>query len=530
MKKNSFHIFHKIYSQSPSMYRGISTLEIMIALAILCTTLTAVVLVTLGIPSAIVDGHEAEIGASFARALIQKEFLLGLSSFPAVTNIGTTTIAISNISYASSLSVNTLPDGITKEIQSFVSWQDSHGITRNSTLSGLITDLADISANPCSSVLSGNWQNPLVHSFSLSAGNLLPLNFSSKYPAQLVSVSSSTLAISITSAAVKTDPTVFIFSIASSTSPTYLGSIDNATSTKAGFASLALQGNFLYGANSNAANFSSCTQSAFCSQLQIFDISNPANASVLTNYKLATTSPPYASGTGDQSAGKSIFYANGLVYLGLQKTATLSGSTTGDEFNIINVQNPHAPLWLGGYSIGRTINQIIVSGDYAYLATDDPHAELTILNVHNPSHITLAGTYDAPGNTSFGFGEAISLIRSTLSLGRSYISGEPSFTLLNVSTTSLPSVIGAEQLTSTTTPQTVTNILLRNFILFVLTNTSLELWNVMNPFAPTKYAAISLPGTASSTSPSGMTCEHNIMYIASEDSMQNGYLTVVTGS
>jgi hypothetical protein len=447
-----------------------------------------------------------------------------------VTDIGTTTVSISNISYASSLSVNTLPDGITKEIQSFVSWQDSHGITRNSTLSGLITDLADISPNPCRSVLSGNWQNPFVHSFSLSAGNLLPFNFYSKYPAQVVTVSSSTLAVGVLSAVTKTDPTIFFFSIASSTNPIYLGSIDNATSTKAGAASVALQGNLLYGANSNAANFSSCTQSAFCSQLQIFDTSNPANASVLTNYKLATASPPYASGSGGQSAGKSIFYANGLVYLGLQKTALLLGSTTGDEFNIINVQNPHAPVWLGGYSMGRTINQIIVSGDYAYLATDDPHAELTILNVHDPSHITLAGTYDAPGNTSFGYGEAISLIRSTLSLGRSYISGEPSFTLLNVSTTSLPSVIGSEQITSTTTPQTITDILLRSFVLFVLTNTSLELWNVMNPSAPTKYATLSLPGTASSTSPSGMACEHNTIYIASEDSLQNGYLTIVTGS
>jgi hypothetical protein len=44
------------------------------------------------------------------------------------------------------------------------------------------------------------------------------------------------------------------------------------------------------------------------------------------------------------------------------------------------------------------------------------------------------------------------------------------------------------------------------------------------------YATLSLPGTASSTSPSGMACEHNTIYIASEDSLQNGYLTIVTGS
>jgi hypothetical protein len=52
----------------------------------------------------------------------------------------------------------------------------------------------------------------------------------------------------------------------------------------------------------------------------------------------------------------------------------------------------------------------------------------------------------------------------------------------------------------------------------------------MNPSAPTKYATISLPRTASSTSPSGIACSHNTLYIASEDSLQNGYLTVVTGS
>jgi hypothetical protein len=515
-----------------SILRGFSTFELIIALAILSLTLTAVVLVTLGIPNTLADGHEAEIGASIARALLQKEFLLGLASFSEVTSTPLSTEFISNTAFSSTLSVTTFPDTTTKHVESIVNWVNSRGIQKTVTLSGLITDFATTAKTSCSTVLSGDWQHPFVHTFTLSSEELLPKNtFRNTYPGQVVSVSSSTLAIGITDAVESTDPTVFFFTLASTTNPIYQGSFDNATSTKTGFSSLTLQETILYGANPHTANFSTCTQSASCSQLQIFDISNPSNALTLANFQLATNSPPFAQGSDGQAAGKSIFYANKYIYLGLQKTSSLTSSSTGDEFNILDVQNPKAPRWIGGYSVGRTINQIFVKDDYAYLATDDPYAELIILNVHDPAHITLVSTFNLPGNTSFGYGKTLSLTHTTLSLGRSYILNEPSFTMLTISSTSPPSVIGNEPQTATTTPRTITNILLRNFILFVLTNTSLELWSVINPAKPSLYAtSVRLPGPKSTTSPGGMACKNNILYVVSSDSTRTGYVTIVTGS
>src|SRR3989344_5964469 len=104
--------------------------------------------------------------------------------------------------------------------------------------------------------------------------------------------------------------------------------------------------------------------------------------------------------TGNGAYGKSIFYKNGYVYLGLYNT------DSGPEFNIIDVSNPFNPIWKGGYPVSHEINAIYVRDGFAYIAS--PHnSELIILDISNPTNPVLAGEADLFNNSSNGKSMAI---------------------------------------------------------------------------------------------------------------------------
>ena len=493
-----------------NLHSGFSILELMIAIMLLTTTLCAIVLATFELPRSIANGHMRAIATNLAYANLEKEFGIGKNSYASVGTQSTTTSSI----YNSSVSVVTLPDGLTKLLTSFVTWINAKNQPESISLQGLLTDPADATTNLCSSVLSGNWKNPFVKTFTQPG-----------HPIQALAVASSTLAATVTNAMNATDPTVFIFDISSSTNPIIEGSLDNATTTKVGFASLALNGSLLYGASAYGPNFDSCKTGPACSQLQILSIADPAHPSVITNFQLSTTTLTRAVGMGGQSAGKSIFYQNGLVYLGLQKV----NNPMGQEFNIINVQNPHVPIWLGGYSVKRTLNQIIISNGEAYLATDDPNNELLTLTVQNSSKPSLQGSYNAPGNTAFGFGEALSLSGKGLVFGRSYTTDAPEFGIFSAAPSSTPVFVGPTK--SSESAESIQSILLRGPLLFILTASSLEIWNVVDPINPTPFTtSLSLPNASTASSTGALVCKNNTLYVASFDAANNGYLTAITGS
>jgi hypothetical protein len=295
-------------------------------------------------------------------------------------------------------------------------------------------------------------------------------------------------------------------------------------------AATAVNNSTLYVASAVQPDFSTCTVSSSCSQLQIIDISTPSTPTLITNYKLPTLTSPFAIGSRGQASGKSIFATNDLIYLGLTKPT----GTQGDEFNIIDVHNPHSPQWLGGFRVGRTINQIQVLNGYAYLATDDPARELIVLDVHNPASITLIGSYDASGSSTFGFGKAITLARTTftnnLALGRSYTASGPELFLLNMSDLKNPLLLGSQQISSRTSPVSVEQIVLRDFLGFILTDTALEFWNITDPEHLSPYAIeLLLPG-GESQKHAAFVCRHNTLYVASDALNRTGFLTIVTGS
>lgn len=155
-----------------------------------------------------------------------------------------------------------------------------------------------------------------------------------------------------------------IFDISLPTSPVFLGSYDAGGAVN----QVSVSGSFAYLATTlNNA------------ELIVLNISNPLSPSLASTINL--------SGTTD---ALSIFTSGNYAYIG-------RASSTSSEFQIINITNPSSPSLNGALDHSDSVNDIVVSGNYAYLATNSNTQELLVVNITNPSTPTTAGSYDSPG-------------------------------------------------------------------------------------------------------------------------------------
>ena len=502
---------------------GFSTIELMLALMLITLTLTTITLTTIMLPQTVADGNLRNTGTALAKQALEKAIRTGQQSFSSVISTATTTSGM----YTSGFSVTTLPDKITKILTSTIQWKDSRGILKSISKNASITDILHALPQSCGGTLAGDWTHPLVSSFSMTPGNLLPSTFTkTPYPIHALGIRANILTLSVPTTINHTDANLFTFDISSTTHPLYLSSLNTSSTTNTRLTSLSSTGGYIFAANSNPALFSKCATSAACSQLQVFSTTYGSNLQLGTNFQLGTTTAPFISQvTNGQGTGRTIFLQNNFLYLGLQKV----GTPTGMEFNILDIQNPLKPVWLGGYVVGRTINQIQVSNGFAYLATDDPAQELVVLDVRDPAHPTLSSSYNAPGNPAFGYGETVYASGYVLVLGRSYIPDAPQFALFSLSTSTSPVFLGPQS--SSSTPVTIQSALIKGFLLFLLTSTQVQILDIHDPTTPVPYTnPITFPNSSTAYDSASLACSNNTLYIATSDSDQNGYLVTITGT
>lgn len=168
------------------------------------------------------------------------------------------------------------------------------------------------------------------------------------------------------------------------------------------------------------------TTSSNNAELLILDISNPASPAINATYN--------ASGNAD---GLSVAIGGNYAYL----TRAANGGT--DEFVVLDVATPTAPVRIGGYGNNISLNDVNVDGDYAYVGTNNNSRELLILNINNPASPALAKTYDMPGNGAI---LAVSKYGNNLFVART-----TTLTSINVSNVTSPLVLGAVTTTGTAT-------------------------------------------------------------------------------
>lgn len=267
-----------------------------------------------------------------------------------------------------------------KSITSNISWQQNQ--QREGSVS-LISRLTNWMA-----VTIGNWANPNTLAGTYDAGGNndgLKVAVQNNY-AYIVRNGGT--------------PDFLIVDISTPSSPSLTGSLSLTGTPNNIFVS----GNYAYVTNSDNAE-----------ELQIIDISNPASPSVVGVFN--------AGGNGN---GAGIYVVGPTAYLG----RTTAG---GDTFVIINVSNPNTPSLIGSIDLSQTVYEIVVSGNYAYIASGDNGQELKVIDITIPSTPALIGGLNFAGNTD---SITIAIAGSTLFLGQG-----SSLRIVDISTPPSPSLI-----------------------------------------------------------------------------------------
>ncbi|MES2007008.1 MAG: hypothetical protein V4436_02790, partial [Patescibacteria group bacterium] len=340
--------------------RGVSTLEILIAFAMLTLTLTAVVMVVFSNQSISIDTQISDEALSKAGLQLEATRAAAREDFSSLAlGIQVQSEASGPLTYTKTLTVAPDPadpsNADKKLVTSLISWV-SGGRNLFVTLSTLLT--SPTAGNSCSLSVSNpdRWKNPQIlnplHKIDINPDTLTDIFVAGKY-AYITGVHTG----------VKED--LFIVDVSDPTYPVIVGSVETGTGLKA----VTVSGNYAYVANQGVT-----------AQLQVIDISDPAHPALIPGASRKVT------GAGGE--GNSIYYNDKTIYLGLTK------SGAGPQFMVYDVSSPTNPVAKGtGYSTNHDVNGIRVSGDYAYIthpeaSTDPIREQVTAVNINQ-----LSGTF-----------------------------------------------------------------------------------------------------------------------------------------
>lgn len=453
--------------------KGISTLEMLIALSIIIIALSSVSVIVFGGQLLLVDSQTNDEAlykakSELEQALSQNFYILDSKS-PFNDDI-----------YTKELRVDWIDEYI-KKIISRATWNIGSRPQKIELATIITNPEGSIRGDTCNPQITGDWSDPQILGFG---------DFSS--PEGATDIDSRLKKVYLTtnpSAANK--PDFYIFDVSDPNPASHQLPQLSSLNTGNGLEAVKISGNYAYVANRSIN-----------AQLQIIDISNPQNPSVIRNFKI-----PGVTGSG---YGKSIFYKNGFVYLGLYKTA-------GPEFNIIDVSDPLNPVYRGGWEVNARVNAIHIKDNIAYLATPAPDPptpkkeNLSVLDISDPSNIVRINTFStAIAETQSG--QSIFLDGNKLYFGRAVggvdnVNNHELF-ILDVSDPYNIIMLGSKNIGATVNAMT-----LRGGRLFMLTgepNLGFQIWDVGNPANITLYSSKNIQ----QTSTGGMDCEGNIIYVA----------------
>jgi len=204
-------------------------------------------------------------------------------------------------------------------------------------------------------------------------------------------------------------------------------------------------------------------------QFQVIDISNLGSPSVIAVEQLIGVDPG-----GSYPEAVSIYYHNDRVYVGTKETA-------GPEFHIFNVSNPSNPIHEGSLELFHNVNDIVVRGDYAYLATSDNTGELMVIDISDPSfleHPDITGMkFDATGNYD---GTALYVLGNTVYLGRERAVAAHDFYIIDASDLDNITSVGSQDIELNPNTEIVA-IVIRGDLAFLVTTDStagFQVWNI----------------------------------------------------
>ncbi len=275
-------------------------------------------------------------------------------------------------------------------------------------------------------------------------------------------------------------PDFYIIDAKNASNPIIMASIN----TGPGLNALEIAGPYVYVANAGTT-----------AQLQIIDIHNRNAPTLISQFKLplpeASTSPPI---------GTSIFYNKGFVYLGTTKW-------NGQEFSIIDVNDPRAPYLVGSFETNTLINDIFFRENRAYIATSDI-GQMRVLDISDKSSPQLLFSF-SPSGWQTQEGKILDFFENSLGLGRT-VGG------FNVKTNHEAFIFAKSSIftdySSQDIPGGIYGMLLRQPNVFLLTHSLLHEFQVWDFNMKNKIFDLSL-----GTMPVKMICDWSTLFFATGD-------------
>ena len=469
----------KVESIGNKKINGFSVLEVLIAMAILTLAISAAIMLMFSNQSVALDSDTANEALYKAKTVLEdgRSKTKSHTDFDSIKSITYPPDSI----YTKKFSVLSVP--CMKKTISQVTW--STEVLRPQIIE-VRTYLSDVEealklAGECDPVFPTEWDNPYSPT-SVGIGG---------QGATDIDVQNNLIYLaSDPSAPPKEDFFIYQFDPIAVTL-TFVSKIDVSD----GLMALDFSGGYVYAANEDTA-----------AQLLVIDADPPGGPFVASIASLP-----------DAPAGviRTVNVYNKKLYVGTQYLACPPpcGAAQNHEFHIYDLLvDPANPTWLGSYNVNHNINDIVVNGDYAYLATSDNSSELYVYNISNPPSITLADTFDAPGNED---GNVVFFLDNKIYLGRHRTpAARKDFYMLNVADPTDIQELGSKNL-GLNPGAIVEGVVVRgNFAFLAFDNPtfSLKILNISNPASIVDNSTCSTYNFPENTS--SMDMEDNFVFTA----------------
>lgn len=502
--------------------KGSVTLELLIAFAILILNITAVILILNGGQSIYIDSETNTEALFKAKSILEQTREKSKIDFNLVSP-RIITEPEGPIVYTKKINVDQL-NLFTKEISSSIEWNALGGRTLKIELKTLLTNPEALKGgDTCSSVLEGDWKNPEMTSYAFGADILG--DTSSGFPITSIQVFKNRAYVTVNNDNGNNDGTFFILNISNpEQKPEPEGFLDNSLTVSEGLNAVAVDGeSYAFVANGYDSASSGCDEGDNCAQLQVINISNPHNPHLIRNFKIQSTT----SG-GKLAYGTSIFYQDGIVYLGLAKSNNQEFYILDVSGKIISSASPSNPAKISSFEVGNGVNAIFKKNNYIYLASPNDQ-ELKILNISDLYNPTLVGGFDAPGGGgNYGNGKSLSLVGDSLFLGRTLLNGNEFYILDKKNPEINLPILGFKDIKNGTDNSSVNGIVVRDYLVFLITNSEFQILNIEDPSNITEFTdPLILPPGTGGVHGTATDCEGNYIYVGSEGSNDKGYFSIV---
>lgn len=443
---------------------GYVAMEMILALFVFALLVPAAVVLIFSNQFAVIDTENNHTSLILAKEVFEETQAVGRSNFNSLSPL------------AEIPEGDFLKDNYLEEVSDYAFFSDSRSWHKNYALKKveLPTVFIDwknaLGKDSCVLNFSGSWELPVLKgSLNLGLGNeALDLDVHNKK----VYITANFSPVS--------QRDFFIVEVADQNTPVLISSLH----TGPGLFAVHVAGDYAFVANATLTN-----------QFQVISIADINNPILVKTYKI-----PGVTGTGGAGVGKSIFYLNKKVYIGLTKA-------TGSEFHILDVTIPNSPVWLGAFETNTVVSSIFVKDGLAYLATGEGN-QFRILDVSNPANIFELGSLGWLSQS----GQSVAVLGKQAVFGRAGglpNSGQHEIFLLDVENKTLPTSIFSLDLNVS-----IRDIFWRDGLVFLATNKPGAEFQVFKKFNNSLIFISSLNLGSSATA---LDCEDESMFVLSEN-------------